>query len=72
MVIHQIEFGELDHAVQVSDYINSINPNPVGPWTVNNALRQHDMRAVVKRKRPLLKKAYRIARLSGLWRTERG
>ena len=62
-IIRQITTGRLDNAVEATHFINNILPNPVTPQTVRNALKQNDFRSVVKRKRPLLKKAHRVARL---------
>ena len=63
-IIHQIESGKLDNAVQATNYINSINSTPVCAQTVRNSLKKDNMKAVVKKKRPLLRKVHREARLS--------
>lgn len=62
-IINQIESGKLDNAVQARDYINTFNSIQVCAQTIRNALKKDNMRSVVKRKRPLLKKAHRKARL---------
>ena len=62
-IVYQIESGKLDNAVQATDYINSINPHPVTPQTVRNALKKDNMKAVVKKKQPLLKAVHRRNRL---------
>ena len=46
--------------MEATHFINNILPDPVTPQTVRNALKQDDFCAVVKRKHPLLKKAYRL------------
>jgi transposase len=62
-ISQQITTGQLDNAVQVTQYINNIIPQPVCPQTVRNALKQDNFRAVVKAKKPLLKKVHRQNRL---------
>jgi hypothetical protein len=62
-IIHQITSGRLDNAVEAIHFINNILLNPVTPQIVRNALKQDDFCAVVKRKCPLLKKAYRLEHL---------
>ena len=58
-IIYQIESGKLDNAVQATDSINSINTHPISPQTVRNALKKDNMKAVVKKKQPLLKPVHR-------------
>ena len=60
-VIHQITTGKLDNAVQATHFINNIIPTPVHPQTVRRALKEGDFQAIIKKKRPLLKKAHRLA-----------
>lgn len=62
-IIRQITTGRLDNAVEATQFINNILPNPVTSKTVRNALKQSDFQSVVKKKRPLLKKAHRQERL---------
>jgi transposase len=62
-ITRQITNGSLDNAVQATQFINSTLLHPVTPQTVRNALKENDFRSVVKKKRPLLKAAHRIARL---------
>jgi len=62
-IIRQITTGRMDNAVQATQYINNIIPSPVSPQTVRNALKKDSFHAVVKQKRPLLKKTHRQARL---------
>src|SRR5882762_2170840 len=59
-IIRQITTGRLDNAVEATHFINNILSNPVTPQTVRNTLKQDDFRAVVKKKRPLLKEAHRL------------
>jgi transposase len=59
-IIRQITTGRLDNAVEATHFINNILSNPVTPKTVRNTLKQDDFHAVVKKKRPLLKKAHRL------------
>ena len=56
----QITTGRFDNAVEAIHFINSILSNPVTPQTVRNTLKQDDFHAVVKKKRPLLKKAHKL------------
>ena len=62
-IICQLTTGKLDNAVQASKFINTIIPNPVCPQTVRNALKENGLQTVIKKKRPLLKKAHRLNRL---------
>jgi transposase len=59
----QITTGKLDNAVQATHFINNIISSPVHPQTVRRALRKDDFQAIIKKKRPLLKKAHRVAHL---------
>ena len=63
-IMHQITSGQLDNAVQATNYINNINQYNVSSSTVRRALKQSGFKAVVKAKRPLLKAQHRKARLS--------
>jgi len=62
-IIRQITTGKLDNAVQAAKFINSILPNPVCTQTVRNALKEGGFRAIIKKKRPLLKRRHREDRL---------
>ena len=53
-IVCQITTGQLDNAVQATQFINPIIPTPVTPQTVQNALRECNLCSVVKRKVPLL------------------
>lgn len=63
-LVHEIESGKVDNAIQATQLINSVHSTPISAQTVRNALKKEDMRAVVKTKRPLLKAAHRKARLA--------
>lgn len=63
-IIQQIETGKLDNAVQAADFINKLNNTSVHPQTIRNLFKKEEMRAVVKRKAPLLKKKHREDRLA--------
>lgn len=63
-IFHQITTGQLDNAVQVTHHLNSTLSYHVCPQTVRNALKKDDFKAVVKAKKPLLKKAHRQRRLA--------
>ena len=59
-VICQITTGKLDNAVEATQFINSIIPNPVGPQTVRRTLKEADLYAATKKKVPMLKAAHHI------------
>jgi hypothetical protein len=63
-IIHHIETGQFNNAVQATKHINTIIEDPIHPQTVRNALRKNNMKAVVKAKKPFLKHAHREARLA--------
>ena len=52
--VYQINTGKAQTAVQVAKSLNTILPQPVSTQTVRNALKNQDMKAVVKKKKPLL------------------
>src|SRR6201990_1371344 len=62
-IIHQITTGKLDNAVQATNFINNILPNPIHPQTVRNVLKENNFHSVIKKKCPLLKKQHRIRHL---------
>ena len=62
-IIRQIKTGKLDNAVQATQFINSVLPNPVTPQTVRNALKENGLYSATKKKVPMLKKAHRQRRL---------
>ena len=57
-IIYQISSGKLDNAVQATQFINSIVPNPVTPQTVRNALKEGGCYSATKKKVPMLKKSH--------------
>jgi transposase len=58
-IIRQISSGKLDNAVQATQFINTIIPNPVTPQTVRNALKEAGYYSAIKRKVPMLKRVHR-------------
>jgi transposase len=75
-IVRQIKSGKLENAVEATQFINGIIPNPVTPQTVRNALKESRFYSATKKKTPLLKRAHRIWHLhfanimkTGLWRT---
>ena len=54
-IICQITTGKLDNAIQATHYINDAITSSVCPQTVRNALKEKNLRSVVKSKHPLLK-----------------
>ena len=49
-IIQQITSGKLDNAVQATHFINNIIPHSISAQTVCNTLKEHNFRAVVKKK----------------------
>jgi transposase len=62
-IVCQIKSGKLDNAVQATQFINGIIPNPVTSQTVRNALKKNQFYAATKKKTPLLKCAHCIQHL---------
>ena len=62
-ILRQITTGRLDNAVQATQYINSIIPNPVTPQTVRNVLKSDGLYAATKKKVPMLKHVHRQKQL---------
>lgn len=62
-IVRQIKSGKLENAVEATQFINGIIPNPVTPQTVRNALKESGFYSATKKKTPLLKRAHRIRRL---------
>ena len=62
-IICQITSGRLDNAVQATQFINSIIPNPVTPQTVRNVLKESGFYSATKKKVPMLKLVHRQKRL---------
>ena len=63
-IIRQITTGKAANAVQATNHINTIIPNPVTPQTVRNILKKHSFKAVTKKKKPLLTVVHRKKRLA--------
>jgi len=63
-VVHQILSGKASNAVQATKFINSIIPNPVSTQTIRNTLKAANLKAVTKKKKPLLSVAHRKRRLA--------
>lgn len=59
-----IRSGQVDTAVQATQYLNSIAKNTLNPQTVRNHLKKMGMRSVVKKKKPLLSKFHQKAQLN--------
>jgi transposase len=63
-IVQQILSGKAKNAVQGAHFINSIIDTPVSSQTVRNALKEASLKAVVKKKKPLLSVGHRKRRLS--------
>ena len=63
-VVQQILTGRANNAVQATHFINSIIPTPTCPQTVRNTLKEASLKAVVKKKKPLLSATHRKRRLA--------
>jgi hypothetical protein len=53
-IIQHITTGKVDNAVQATHYINSTITTPVSSQTVRNVLKAAHLKAVTKKKKPLL------------------
>ena len=62
-IANRITSGQLDNAVQATQFINNLISHPVHPQTVRNSLKKSDFKAVIKAKKPLLTAAHRKHRL---------
>jgi transposase len=60
LIFRQIKSGKLENAVEATQFINGIIPNPVTPQTVRNALKESRFYSATKKKTPLLKQAHPI------------
>ena len=49
-IVCQIKSGKLDNAVEATQFINGIIPNPVTPQTVRNALKENNFMLLQRRK----------------------
>ena len=54
-VVRQITTGKLDNAVQATQFINSILPEPVSASTIYRTLKEAGLHSVTKKKVPMLK-----------------
>jgi transposase len=77
--VHLIASGKVENAVQATKTLENIMNKPLSTETVCRHLKKAGMKAVVKKKMPLLTKRHRRERLTsqlvtriGLWRTGRG
>jgi hypothetical protein len=61
-IVCKIKSGKLENAVEATQFINGIIPNPVTPQTVRNALKESGFYSATKKKIPL-KRAHRIQHL---------
>ena len=57
-IIHQIQSGKLDTAVEATHFINSTLLHPIHPQTVRRALQQSGFQSATKKKVPMLKKTH--------------
>ena len=78
-IVQQIITGKVKNAVQAPKFINSIVISPVFSQTVRNTLKEASLKAVVKKKKPLLWSTIRREDLPllssiniGLWRIGKG
>jgi transposase len=58
-ILTQITTGKAANAVQATKHINTIISHPISPQTVRNVLKQNSLKAVTKKKKPLLTIAHR-------------
>ena len=58
-LVHRIISGKASNAVQATKVINSIIPTTVSTQTVRNTLKEAKLKAVVKKKKPLLSPVHR-------------
>jgi len=57
-IIRQITTGQLDNAVEATNFINNVISSPVTPQIVRNVLKKDNFRSITKQKHPLLKKVH--------------
>ena len=62
-VVSSITTGKADNAVQATHLINSALSSPISAQTVCNVLKAASLKAVVKKKKPLLSTKHRKRRL---------
>ena len=63
-IVQKIITGKAKNAVQATQFINSIISTPVCSQTVRNTLKEASLKAVVKKKKPLLSKGHQKRRLA--------
>ena len=63
-IIQQIITGKAKKAVYATQYINIIIDAPVCPQTVRNTLKEANLKAGVKKKKPLLSSGHKKRRLA--------
>lgn len=63
-IVQQIITGKAKNAVHATQFINSIIDTPVCPQTVRNTLKEASLKAVVKKKKPLLSNGHKKRRLA--------
>jgi hypothetical protein len=63
-IVQQIITGKAKNAVHATQFINSIIDTPVCPQTVRNTLKEASLKAVVKKKKPLLSNRHKKRRLA--------
>jgi transposase len=62
-IISQITTGKAANAVQATKHINSIISHPVSSQTVRRVVKKHSLKAVARKKKPLLSVRHRKQRL---------
>ena len=62
-IVDRITSGRLETASEAARWLNSSSPNPVSPQTIQNILKNNDLNAGAKVKKPLLKQAHRNRQL---------
>ena len=63
-IVQQVLTRRANNAVQATHFINSIIPTPICSQTVRNTLKEASLKAVVKKKKPLLSAIHRKRRLA--------
>jgi hypothetical protein len=63
-IVSSITSGKVENAVQATHFINSALSSPISAQTVRNVLKSASLKAVVKKKKPLLSVKHRQHRLA--------
>ena len=63
-IFQRILIGKASNAVQATHFINTIISTPVSSQTARNTLKEASLKAVVKKKKPILSVSYRKRRLA--------